>query len=212
MDMFPDSKPSFRLNYVRLILFTCMPFLIFAISMLFWAIYGRCKNILKQERDDKGTATAIIVLFLFYPTIVTIIAKSANCVVIEGVSRLYDDLEEECYTGTHLLMILTVSLPGGVAWVLGIPLFALRKLYSNMAALLKIKEFSAGKQHEDLLRRFKVRLGFLTAGYDDRFFFWEIWLLGRKSLLVMMIVFLSSVSSGVQSLTSILVLMIFFMI
>ena len=145
MDMFPDSKPTFRLYYVRLILFTCMPFIIFAVSQAFWAIYGRCKNVLPQERNDKGTATAIIVLFLFYPTIVTIIAKSANCIIIEGTSRLYDDLEEECYKGTHLLMLLTVSLPGGIAWVLGIPLYALRKLYSNMTALLKIKEFSAGK-------------------------------------------------------------------
>ena len=99
MDMFPDSKPSFRLYYVRLILFTCMPFIIFAVSTLFWAIYGRCKNVPVQERSDKGTATAIIVLFLFYPTIVTIIAKSANCVVIEGTSRIFDDLEEVCYEG-----------------------------------------------------------------------------------------------------------------
>ena len=132
--------------------------------------------------------------------------------MIEDVSRLFDDLEEVCYQGTHLIILLTVSLPGLIAWVIGIPLYALWKLQSNMVALLKIKEFSSGKQHEDLLRRFKVRLGFLTAGYDDKFFFWEIWLLGRKSVLVMMIVFLSSVSSGVQSLTSILVLMAFFMI
>ena len=108
-------------------------------------------------------------------------------------------------------MLLTVSLPGMIAWVLGIPLYALRKLCTNKKELLKLKDI-AGKQHEYLLRRFKIRLGFLTAGYSDDYFFWEIWLLGRKSILVMMIVFLSSVSSGVQSLTSILFLMAFFMI
>ena len=57
-----------------------------------------------------------------------------------------------------------------------------------------------------------MRLGFLTAGYDDKYFYWEIVLLMRKSLLVLMIVFLSSVSPGIQSLTSILVLMVFFMV
>ena len=28
MDMFPGGKPTFRLNYVRLIMFSCMPFII----------------------------------------------------------------------------------------------------------------------------------------------------------------------------------------
>lgn len=32
MDMFPKTSSSFRLNYVRLILFTLMPFIIFGVS------------------------------------------------------------------------------------------------------------------------------------------------------------------------------------
>lgn len=151
-------------------------------------------------------------LFVFYPTIVSILAKSINCVKIEGVNRLFDDLEEECYTGTHLLMILCVSTPGLIAWAIGIPLYALYKLQSNMAALIAIKEYADGKQHADLLKRFKVRLGFLTAGYDDKYFYWEIVLLSRKSILVIMIVFLSSVSSGVQSLAAIFFLTCFFLL
>lgn len=70
MDAFPGGKPSMRLNYIRLIIFSCMPFIIYGISWLFWAIYGKCKRMHAKERSDKGTATAIIVLFLFYPTIV----------------------------------------------------------------------------------------------------------------------------------------------
>ena len=62
------------------------------------------------------------------------------------------------------------------------------------------------------MRSFKVRLGFLTAGYSDKYFYWEIVLLMRKTVLVLIIVFLSSVSSGVQSLSAILILTIFFMI
>lgn len=136
-------------------------------------------------------------LFLFYPTIVAIISKSINCVTIEGETRLYDDLEEVCFQGTHLLIILCVSMPFGLAWAVGIPLYALRKLKTSMEALIKMKEFASEKQIEDLKRRFRVRLGFLTAGYSDEYFYWEIVLLSRKSVLVMMIVFLSSVSSGV---------------
>ena len=62
------------------------------------------------------------------------------------------------------------------------------------------------------MRSFKVRLGFLTAGYSDEYYYWEIVLLLRKSAIVIMIVFLSPVSAGVQSLTSIVVLSAFFMI
>jgi hypothetical protein len=66
--------------------------------------------------------------------------------------------------------------------------------------------------HEDLMRRFKMRLGFLTAGYDDTFYYWEIVLLMRKTLIVLMLTFLAPVSAGVQSLTAILVFVLFFMI
>ena len=210
--MFPDSKPTIRLNYIRLIMFTCMPFLIKFFSWLFWIIYGRCKRINPKERSDKSTATAIIVLFLFYPTIVSIIAKSVNCVQIEGESRLFDDLQEICFEGTHLLIVITVTLPGLIGWAIGIPIYALVKLFKNVSDLEVIKKRASGTQHEELLRSFKVRLGFLTAGYDDTYYYWEIVLLMRKSLLVLMIVFLSSVSQGVSSLLAILVLTCFLLV
>jgi len=70
---------------------------------------------------------------------VSIIAKSINCIEIEETSRLFDDLEEVCYEGTHLLIVLTVSVPGLIAWAAGIPVYALIKLFTNVAALNKIK-------------------------------------------------------------------------
>ena len=51
-----------------------------------------------------------------------------NCIEIEGESRLFDDLEEVCYEGNHLLILLTVSFPGLLAWAIGIPVYALIKL------------------------------------------------------------------------------------
>lgn len=138
MNLFPGGKPSLRLNYVRLIMFTCMPLIIQVVSFSFWACYGRCKRINAVERNDKATATSIIVLFLFYPSIVSILAKSINCTEIEGESRLFDDLEEVCYQGTHLLMVLSVAVPGLIAWAIGIPVYALIKLFTNVDDLRKI--------------------------------------------------------------------------
>ena len=212
MDIFVGGKPNLRLNYIRLIIFTLMPIIIAIGSYFFWIVYARCKHIHEKERNDRAIATAIIVLFLFYPTIVSVLGKSLNCVKIEGTWRLVDDNEEECYTGLHLLMILAVSIPGLILWAAGIPIFAIIKLFKNIGELNKIKTFTEGKQHEDLKRSFKIRLGFLTVGYHEKYFYWEIVLLIRKTLLVLMIVFLSLVSSGVQSLSVILVLTIFFVI
>ena len=48
-------------------------------------------------------------------------------------------MEELCFTGTHLLMVLCVSVPGLVAWAFGIPIYALIKLFRNVAALEEIK-------------------------------------------------------------------------
>ena len=110
------------------------------------------------------------------------------------------------------MVFLFITIPGLLAWAIGIPAYAMWKLRWNIDKLNNIKKFSEGKEHEDLMRSFRIRLGFLTAGYDDKYYFWEIVLLMRKSFIVLMIVFLSSVSSGVQSLTGILVLTIFFMI
>ena len=133
-----------------------------------------------------------------------------NCVNIEGELRLFDDLEELCYTGSHLMIVLTVSLPGLIGWAAGIPIYALIKLNRNMEDLAELKKIAAGKSFDDLQKSFNIRMGFLTAGYSEDYFFWEIVLLMRKTLVVLMIVFLSSVSSGVQSLTAILVMTIFF--
>jgi len=65
--------------------------------------------------------------------------------MIEEESRLFDDLEEVCFEGTHRLMLIFVSLPGIIAWALGIPAYALRKLVMNVAQLAEIKAKAAGQ-------------------------------------------------------------------
>ena len=52
----------------------------------------------------------------------------------------------------------------------------------------------------------KLRLGFLTQGYEDKYYYWEIVLLLRKTVLVLMLTFLAPISAGIQSLSAILLL------
>ena len=57
--------------------------------------------------------------------------------------------------------------------------------------------------------RVKLRLGFLTIGYEEEFYFWEIVLLLRKTILVLLMTFLAPVSAGIQSLSAIILLIAF---
>ena len=211
-DLAFKSKDSMRLNYVQLIMYALLPPMIFGFSYLFWYGYGCCRKIASKEKRDKAFATSVIVLFLFYPTIVSVIAQSMNCQKIDGVYRLANDLEQVCYEGTHLTMMIFVSVPGLIAWAVGIPIFALLQLNNSMAEIRKMEIHSAGKSHDDLKRSIAIRLGFLKAGYEDKYYYWEIVLLMRKTSIVLFIVFLSSVSSGIQSLVSIAIMSAFYII
>ena len=115
-----------RLFYTRLISFNLIPFVIVIISVVFWAIKKAINKFSNKERKDKTYSTIIIMLFLFYPTIVSYLAESMNCYELEGVSRLYNDLEEVCWQNNHLMIVITVTLPGLFLWSLGIPFFALQ--------------------------------------------------------------------------------------
>ena len=134
------------------------------------------------------------------------LASSINCTKIEDNWRLYDDLEEVCMQGSHLEIVLALTLPGMGLWVFGIPLlglYSIRKARYNLKAL---KFHSDPSIYEKMRLRNKLRLGFLTQGYEDMYFYWEIVLLFRKTLLVLLMTFLAPVSSGVQSLSAILLL------
>ena len=56
-------------------------------------------------------------------------AESVNCYKLEGTYRLYNDLEEVCYKGSHIWMLVFVSAPGLIFWAFGIPFYALFELY-----------------------------------------------------------------------------------
>ena len=73
-------------------------------------------------------------------------------------------------------------------------LFLIRRARRNLAAL----EFNSDPSIYDTMRdRNKLRLGFLTVGYEEEYYYWEIVLLLRKTLLVLLMTFLAPVSAGV---------------
>ena len=135
--------------------------------------------------------------FIFYPTIVSQIAESINCTSIDGTMRLYSDLEEECYAGDHVYILMFVAIPGLILWAFGMPLFYLRRLKKQREQLVLQQRLNDDDEYLAKLQSFKMQLGFLTSGYRDRFYYWEVVLLLRKTLLVILVTFLAPVSGGV---------------
>ena len=122
IDYLTGPNPDFSLNYLRLAMFTVLPIVVIFISFFFWGCRGCCGGMTRQKFLDNATATIAIIWFIFYPTIVTYLASSINCTDIEGTWRLYDDLEEVCWTGLHGKVVFSISIPGLILWAFGMPL------------------------------------------------------------------------------------------
>ena len=91
-------------------------------------------------------------------------------------------MSEECWTGDHLMMALTVSIPALIVWGIGGPAlawFLLRRHY------LRDTLHSA--------QTFKV-YGFLYQGYKFASYYWEIVILYRKVVLTFILVFFGLIS------------------
>lgn len=62
---------------------------------------------------------------LFYPSLTRMVVEGFNCMEIEGIRRLYKDLEQECWKGSHLTAVKWLFIPTLVIWVLGFPIATL---------------------------------------------------------------------------------------
>ena len=131
---------------------------------------------------------------------------------IEDKMRLYNDLEEICLEGDHVYVTVFIAVPGLILWAIGIPLFFLRRLRLRREEIIEARKTIENERNDYLDYRFRMQLGFLTSGYRDEYYYWEIVLLLRKTVLVILMTFLQSVSGGVQSLTFLAIMIIFYLI
>ena len=201
-----EQDETTRLYNMRVIFFGIFPLLALAICLIFWEIKGRVSRLSRQKVRDYTKASVSIVLFFTYPNIVYNLVQSVNCVRVEDTMRLYQDIEQICWEGSHLLVATTVSLPGIVGWALGLPalgLFYIRHFRQKVAE----RAYSTKPlEKRELVARLRLCCGFLTIGYEDRFYYWEVVLMLRKTILVILMVFIAPYSPGLQSLTAVVFL------
>lgn len=101
-----------------------------------------------------------------------------SCENIDGVNRLYEDLQVICYSKNHKIIAYAVALPALLLWSLGIPTLGGWVIFKNRSKL----------QQSDV----KDKYGFLYKGYKHPHGqYWEIIILYRKIIIIFIQVFLA---------------------
>jgi hypothetical protein len=129
-----------ELFYGKQAMFACMPLLTALVAFIFWFVYGICKRtpfFAKRANDrvktpkDKFIVTVTVIIFLMYTTLCQQAFSMFSCKWVGITQYLEVDLEEPCYAGRHLSMVLTLGIPQLVVYVVGLPAIVLHFLRQN---------------------------------------------------------------------------------
>ena len=119
---------------------------------------------------DKGKFTEIII-FLAYPTLVTLCLSMLKCVKVGNQRYLMADLQEICFDDRHQTHMLALTLPQFIGVIIGLPLIGLILILRSTAK-------------ERLQYDFHMRYGLLYLGYRDERAWWEVVIAFRKVFIV----------------------------
>jgi hypothetical protein len=147
--------------FQKLIMFGLLPILLFVLCFLFWAAVGLAQKKSLSEFRAKFISSLIIVLFLVHPNIAQNMFMTFNCLEVEGVYRMKQDIGTICYEGQHLYFISIVAFPAIGLWVIGIPLFALFVLMANKRVINLMAKKEITKAESEEINQLKLRYGFL---------------------------------------------------
>ena len=81
-------------------------------------------------------SSLIVVLFLVHPNIAKSMFLAFNCIEVDGVYRMKENIKNICYYGEHLKFISVLVFPAIGIWVIGIPLLALFILLKNKQTII----------------------------------------------------------------------------
>ena len=187
------SDSYFHTYFLKLGIFALLPVLLGFVSYSFWGVSGCLKKLSFQS--GKAIATLVISLFTVHPNIVQQMFNDFNCSDVDGHSVVYTDMTIQCWKSAHTFWSLFVALPSIVVWGLGIPFFAMILMFRERKTLDEIVT--------------KEKFGFLYAGYQNQFFYWEIVIMYRKIAMIFISVFITPYGVIVQAMIVFLLMIIF---
>mmetsp|Transcript_23028 Transcript_23028/g.38581 ORF Transcript_23028/g.38581 Transcript_23028/m.38581 type:complete len:608 (+) Transcript_23028:6873-8696(+) len=136
-------------------------------------------------------------IFSIYPSLVLQTFQLFNCEQIGSLQEsfvLLPDMNQRCYEGSHLVMVLAVGVPMFIGYVLGFPmlcLYILRSTRDDMRSRWTPDyEASLSLSERFFKLRNSMKVFLLFNGYRPSFYYWEITIMIRKILIVAIAVFI----------------------
>lgn len=153
--------------YFGVVVTAFFPLLLVAASGLIWGLVSLRYHYLSLTPLQLILSNACIALYNFLPTLSLMIITMYQCQEVAGSSWLVADLSQQCWTGDHLLYILSITLPVFV-FLLAAGCFSI---------------YCVLKSHKEIaiLRNFH---SYLTAEYKGTVSYWELLMMLRKFLLL----------------------------
>ena len=194
---------------IRQILIALLPVLISLAICVSWSLLE-----IKSERIAGRLARRIILVHIvvaynFYLLLFKVAVDAYNCISVHDSSNLDDiqsidrywalDTSIRCYTSSHLLFIRTVS----------IPLLLFGVSYPVLLAVFLVNSRKNGTLSSTWTQE---TMGFLFAGFEERFVHWDCLILLRKAVISVIVVFAYQLGRDLQGLLAmaVLVLALFF--
>jgi hypothetical protein len=127
--------------YVETLVIMILPLVLLGLPMLILAVWFACNvarpnvSVIRERVMNFYFAGVVVVLFVAHPTLSKRAMKLFQCTQLAGEWRLKEQLEEECWSASHLLWVGVCGIPMLLVYVVGIPASALVILYRNRAAI-----------------------------------------------------------------------------
>lgn len=135
--------------------------------------------------------TFTVILFLIHPNLTRQFFLMLSCKQIgetDDDNFMLGDMSKECYGSEHLFFSLLVGLPMLFLWVVGIPLYAFFVLYTN-STLITMLPNEGNEIDRREKKDFEAQAGFLYRAYHPTRYYWFLFDMLRKVLLVAIAVF-----------------------
>ena len=129
-----------------------LPIVIVLFCAAFWGVRSHCRW--PARIRDRLVLSIVVLIYLAYPTLVKQSMAALACERVGDALWLAADLQEPCFVGTHLAVVLLVSAPQILLYTVGLPLAATVLLYRRRDRLAD--------------KRVQFRWGLLYAGFRHK--------------------------------------------
>ena len=223
--LFPDLRGSGLFFIKQVVTTIVLPLTLALCVVLFWGIKWLCcqrkgssKGPEKRVKiRDKMVGSLVVLFYLMFPSIMSSVTSLLQCTrygpqgartlqergfAVDARTLLDAELSIECYEPEHMLMVLSVALPGLICFVVVVPLLLTlgmyrhakkKELYSHQA------NFNPGVSY---------RFGFLFLGFEDSTYAWEILVMIRKAAFVVVAGFLRAYGAIAQVVGAVCILIV----